>query len=242
MHIAEIIDQKLREANSEKKEKNNFWVTDLTSCLRGVIIKRKTGQSSYDDRTLRIFKCGNLFEDFVVNSVPTEYILETQGRVSWDDLSLSGRFDLLTKDEDGVVLREIKSQHSRAFHWNAERGGANPIHIQQVLLYREFLKDKYPDLKSVVTYVSKDDLCIAEYEIQPNEAVIKRAFETARILKECWENDTLPELQPSVIQENGKWTVNWTSKYCDVHQICTSDADWLKKAETQAKEMNKNER
>lgn len=233
LHLGEHLKRKLESEANEKKEKAGFWITDLTRCPRGVFLQRKGERGEVDDRLARVFKCGNLFEDFVVSTIPKESIIELQGRVVWPEFDLSGRFDLLMQEDNGVVtIREIKSQHSASFHWMRKRGGANPHHIQQVLMYASQLKDKYPNLQAVVDYVSKDDLCIEEYVIPYDQKVVDEALLTAKMLKEHWDADTLPPAAPNIVEDavTGP-ALNWVAKYCDIHDKCTGNPNWLAETE-----------
>jgi len=214
IHIQNVIDASIA-AGRKKKEKTGWYVTDLSSCLRGVYLKRKNPElDKFDERTLRVFKCGEIFEDFVVSHVPKELIIATQERLEWPEFHLSGRCDLIIKSDDGPLLLEIKSQNSRAFHWNRKRGGANEAHVEQVSLYWSKLKDKYPGLKCAVVYISKDDLCVEVYPVKPTDEFVASALAKAKLLEDCWKNGTLPPEAPEG---------DWRSTYCSCHAKCLEE-------------------
>lgn len=120
--------------------------------------------------TLRKFACGNIFEDFVIRHIPDE--LQRQVLVETEDIK--GFADVVT---DNAVI-DIKSISSKAFWWmnksNYDIKKDKYGYILQVMTYAYFLNKE----KGVLTFVSKDDLCIEEYEFHIN----------------AWEQDVLSEI------------------------------------------------
>lgn len=114
------------------------------------------------------------------------------------------------------------------------------MHIQQVSLYFSKLKDKFPGLKQSCVYVSKDDLCVQEYLIEYKEEIVTEALKKAKILKDCWDAGTLPELEKPVVFDplKKKYVLNWRCTYCPVHTLCTGDPEWEAKAKEEVDMMN----
>jgi len=140
-----------------------------------------------DARLLRVFKCGNLFEDFV--SVYLSKDIERQVLVETEDIK--GYADFVLPDE----AIDIKSQNSKAFWW-AKRDGYDITvekrpNILQVMTYA-YLLDKS---KGKLVFISKDDLCIEEYgfHIDKWKPEIEKELKT---LRKYWIEDTLPPAQP----------------------------------------------
>lgn len=241
MHVAELIKRAIDEERAKKGREEAFHVTDLSACPRGVIIKRKTGTNGHDDRTMRVFTCGHLFEEYVVSNLgKAARILETQGRVAYPEFDLVGSLDVIFEDPDGFPhLWDVKSQHSNSFHWMEKRGRANDHHVQQVHMYYEKKREQYPGLKMSLVYVSKDDLCTAQYPVLYDPNVVSVALRRAAELDAHWKAGTLPEPEPAVHFEDGKWGINWKARYCSVHDVCMEDENWLVRAEYEAKDFNR---
>lgn len=242
LNLVELLDNRIA-GKDESHRLKHFHVTSLSMCARGVIIARKNPQFvEHDARTKRIFSCGHLFEEFVLSALPKERVIATQEQVAWPEFGLIGSCDVIVKDDAGnPLLLELKSQNSRAFHWNKKRGGAQEHHIQQVNLYYSKLKEKYPNLTMGIAYVSKDDLCLDTYTVQEDTKLVTKALETAKTLKTHWDAGTLPEVENPVVWDDlaEAWVINWKAKYCPVHHFCMEDDMWLSKAEALVEIKNK---
>lgn len=227
MHISKLISARIDEENKASTREKCVHVTDLSKCLTGVYWRLKGAGEALSDRQYRIFKAGHLFEEFVVNSIPDEKIVQLQGKLTWPDLNMVGSFDMMTREDDGSLhLWELKSQNSQAFHWNRKRadGGApNPIHVEQVMLYASKLKElgQFPEHISIV-YVSKDDLCLQQFDVQYDEGIVASALHKASYLNACLRSDTPPMcIEPIVYDKaKGKNVKNWMATYCDRHDLC----------------------
>ena len=241
-HIAQLISEKIAEERAKDTRKRDFThVTDLTKCPRGVYLKRLNNVDGFDDRQLRIFKCGKIFEDFVISSIPNDRIAELQGELIWPELNLMGTFDLLTNEDGGYHLYELKSQNSQSFHYMLD--AANPAHVEQVMLYASKLRERL-DLKGIsICYLSKDDLCVKQFDIEYDQGIVDGALKKASYLKHCWNTKTLPLVQETLVKSTkkktlGKWEVNWMAKYCDLHHLCMGNENWQKDAEKEADDRN----
>lgn len=241
-HIAQLISERIAtDRANDTRVKDAFHVTDLGKCLRGVYLKRLNNTDGFDDRQLRIFRAGHLFEEFIISSIPESSIAELQGTCVWPELNLMGSFDLLTKEADGYHLYELKSQSSQSFHYMLE--AANPLHVQQVLLYASKLKETIPLAGIHIAYCSKDDLCIKQFDVPYDQAIVDAALVKAKYLKECWDKKQLPDVPKTLVTSTkkktaGKLEVNFVAKYCDLHSECLANPDWLAQAEAEAKSMN----
>jgi len=158
-------------------------------CFRRQYWYRKgvTPTNPPDARTLRVFKCGNLFEDFVSLYLPDN--VEKQVLVETEDIK--GYADYVLEDE----VIDLKSQHSKSFWWMAKSDYNIAVekkpNILQVMTYA-YLLDKR---KGTLAFISKDDLCIEEFTftIDKWKDEIDRELET---LRKYWIEDTLPPAQP----------------------------------------------
>jgi hypothetical protein len=244
-HILDLLDQTLKDRYEAKKlehKRKGFWVSDLSKCLRGVYLERQGVEPKYDARQLRVFRVGDMMEDFVIENLDPLTILEKQGKCEWPEFDLTGRFDVMLQTEDGrVFLKEIKSQNSNAFHYHRKRGKAQDHHIEQVMLYLDFMRKKYPNLnRCEVDYVSKDDLCIEEYSVEYDEKIVDKALAKAGYLKYCWDNKQLPAVPPAIEydDEHQRYDIGWVAKYCGNHHVCLGDEKWQEKALDRVRELN----
>jgi hypothetical protein len=242
MNLAELVSEKIR-ARDNSGRAGAFHVTALPSCPRGVILARRNPDLvSHDDRTLRVFEMGHIVEQFIVSSIPKDKIISTQEKVEWEELNLVGSCDLIVDDGGIPHLLEIKSQNSVAFSWMKKRGGeANPIHVQQISLYYSKLKDKYPNLRMSICYVSKDDMRVEQFQIAYDQKIVDASLSRAKSLKKHWDEGTLPDVEDPVIYDKLKktWTVDWKARYCPCHSECMQNPNWESEARALAEMKNK---
>jgi len=107
-----------------------------------------------DARALRVFKAGHLFHDFAQGFFPLD-----QKEIKVENEDILGFADLVGED----IVRDIKSQHSRAFWYmqkkNCDIKKEKFTNWLQVAVYGKILNK--PRISLV--FISKDDLTIAEY-------------------------------------------------------------------------------
>lgn len=233
-------------ACQEKREKNGWYVTDLNRCARGVYLERSGARpdEAMDDRTLRVFEVGRVFEDHVLNVIKSHYSVKSQERVSWPEFDLSGRYDAFIEDKEGQArLVEFKTMHSQGFHWRRKMGFQPlPHHKEQVMMYMGKLREDQPNLEASLCYISKDDLCMMEIPILWDENLYFEGLEKAAILKEAWDSkitDNLPLPDPIIFDSSKKkWVLNWVADYCSFHSQCASNPNWKQEAQEEIKKRN----
>lgn len=243
LDLQHIINAHLREEQKERRERRGWYVTDLGQCPKGIYLQRLEGAPEYDDRRLRLFSVGSIFQEWLVDKVKRAgYEVVTEERTEAPQFHLSGRADLLIRGEDKTLLYEIKTMHSRGF-WYREKGGrlALPHHELQVTAYLWLLKEKYPGIEGRLCYVSKDDLAVMTVEVPYREKLVEEIKEQLHVLNEAWESQEPPSAALEVVfdEGQGKWAVNWQGRYCALHERCTGDPDWLAKAEKKVRGLNK---
>src|SRR3990167_6260333 len=94
--IQELINAKVRE--HEDKEITSWNCSRMVSCLCGVYLQRRgvKPDEEFDDRTLRVFSAGKIFEDWVVGLVENAGAkIEKQVRVKDEELGFSGYADFV---------------------------------------------------------------------------------------------------------------------------------------------------
>lgn len=154
--IQELIDLDL--VPKERERSGKYSPSMLGNCYRKQWWNRKNEPKTNppDQRTLRVFKCGHMFESFVIERMRSRYPdLKTQVKV--EDEDFIGFADFVLDDE----VSDVKSMHSKGFHWLTK--AEDPLEAKkenafQVTLYAMLLGLS----KCRLIYVSKDDLCIQE--------------------------------------------------------------------------------
>ena len=190
--LQKLIDDAIAKKQEERKGRvssGKISPSQMGYCFRRQYWYRKgvTPTNPPDARTLRVFKCGNLFEDFVSLYLPDN--VEKQVLVETEDIK--GYADYVLEDE----VIDLKSQHSKSFWWMAKSDYNIAVekkpNILQVMTYA-YLLDKR---KGTLAFISKDDLCIEEFTftIDKWKDEIDRELET---LRKYWIEDTLPPAQP----------------------------------------------
>jgi hypothetical protein len=106
--IEEVIEAERQVQLKERggKERTTWYPSEIGGCLRGAYAKRLgiIPDKELDERTKRVFKCGNMFEDFILDLIgeDEEYTLEREVRVEDNELHFSGRIDALITYKDGT--------------------------------------------------------------------------------------------------------------------------------------------
>ena len=202
-------------AKKEEREIKHWHPSKIGSCMRGVYLERLgvKPDEEFDERTLRVFDVGHIFEDWIINILKKDDSLkiETQVRVEDAELDISGYADALIEYNGEKKLYEIKSKHSRAFHYMQKMGeGANRHHEYQLWLYMKILNIE----NGAILYVSKDDLCLLEYPVLLSDKKLEvETMSYIKALNEAWQKK-----DPSILPLPKKGA--WQEKYCRFHKQC----------------------
>ena len=190
--IQKLIDESIAKTQEKRKDRvssGKISPSQMGYCFRRQYWYRKGEPQTNppDARTLRVFKCGNIFEDFVSVYLPDT--IQKQVKVETEDVK--GYADYVLPDE--VV--DLKSQHSKSFWWSKRPDYDINVekrpNILQVMTYAYFLKKP----KGKLVFISKDDLCINEYGFHIDKwgKEIENELSTIR---DFWSKDILPPAQP----------------------------------------------
>lgn len=245
LDLQHIVDSYLRQEREERNDhqRNGWYASDLGQCLRGVYLRRLEGPAEYDERRLRLFSVGNIFHHWLVDKIRNAgHQVLAEERVESPEYHLSGRADLLIRDGERTTLYELKTMHSQGFWYRQRSGGlALPHHELQVTAYTWLLRERFPDLRARLWYISKDDLAVLSVPVEYREETVSEVKRELDMLNQAWDSGVPPVAAEAVVFDEGKgrWAVNWQAKYCATHDICTDDPEWLPKAEKQVKELNK---
>ena len=212
MSILEKINQSLLNEQNEKKatreRSGKLAPSQFGKCYRAQILRqRKTEETNPPDVvSLRKFKVGNIFHDFVQSYVPVDAV-----EVLIENEDVKGYADIVSNDS--VV--DIKSIHSQYF-WRVEKKKDYNIQKEkytnwlQVCYYALQLGKKYAKL----LLVSKDDLYTVEYTQVAEDW--KDDIECELHYLKCWrDSNKLPPAEPRAY--NGK-ECNW----CPYRDLCKS--------------------
>jgi hypothetical protein len=213
--IQNLINEEVKKDKREKDVITSWRASRLGSCLRGMYYERlgMKPDTEFDDRKLRVFHCGKLFEEWVVGLIKKQeqYKVETQVRIEDKEINVSGYADLILEDKTGKMVYEIKSKNSQGFKYLEATSGQEQ-HRKQLWIYLYCLKIE----KGNLLYLSKDDLRIAEYPVFLNdEELSKETLGEIELLNKAWKNKT-PEILP--LPEKG----SFQDKFCNYHSHCAA--------------------
>jgi hypothetical protein len=155
---------------------------------------------------LRVLRCGSLFHDFVQQFLPKDTIEQV---IETDDVYC--RADHVSID----TVYDIKSQHSKAF-WYMEKANYDIKKEKynnwlQVMWAAVQLKKEFGSL----IFVSKDDLCIAEYKDYTKNWT-DEVMKEEKALKAAWLSKDAPKPEPRAY--NGK-----DCDYCNWRTLCKEE-------------------
>lgn len=213
MNVQQLIDFDV--SQKEEKKVTSWQASKLGSCLCGVYLERIGVKplEEIDDRTKRVFRCGNLFEEYVIAKIREsgQVKVEEQVRIEDPTLGVTGYADIVLEHDNWKEVVEVKSQHSKSFWYMTKKGeGAYEHHMMQLLIYMHVLKIEM----GRIVYVSKDDLCIQEYQVDIHNPILQKAFDNIAKLNEALKTGILPEAAPEG---------SFQAKYCRYHKYCTGE-------------------
>lgn len=219
--IQDLINNEVKPKETKTNGQTHWHPSALGSCLTGVYLGRKGEKpdKDFDDRTLRVFSVGKMFENWLVDLVKKSGIKsETQVRIDWPEYDVGGYADLVVSVDDSKIVYEVKSKHSKAFwYMNDKNEGANIQHKMQLWTYLKVLN--IPEGRLI--YLSKDDLAILEYIILLNDSYLeKKVTNELKILNQAWKEQLPPPVQFPVD--------DWRAKYCRYHSKCIKQPKYLK--------------
>src|SRR3990167_1672833 len=212
--VQQIIDESLVRVPHEHSGK--FKPSNFGRCYRLQIWARRDFPESNppSPRELRLFKCGNHFEDWVKSLILQDGTGWVDGNTEEQVIEcedVKGFCDLIRSNE----IADIKSQNSKAFWWKAKeikmgKDIRDIVHHNwmQVMYY---VREKQKQFGRLI-FISKDDLCISEY-IQSWDDYWRGEIDMElNVLRDYWADKILPPAEPRA----------WKSEcdYCQFAQAC----------------------
>lgn len=172
LRIADKVGEKLEADNAAKDpeyyghREGVIHVSSLYGCMRSLVHQAigSPKTSAPDTRKLGIFAAGNLFEDFIVESLGALVLnRQTEYLYKHHNLVITGRDDGLVLHEGKHSLLEAKSVHSDSFWYRQKEGVLVQWHNQLQLLTYLWLRRVLPNV-----YVFKNDATGEEGEVYSN--------------------------------------------------------------------------
>jgi len=213
--VQQLINQEVRQR--EKRLPRHWSPSKLGSCLCGVYLERMGVEpdEEFDDRTLRVFSVGKLFEEWLVGVLKkTDAKFDTQVPCEMPEYDAFGYADLVVENGSKIVY-EVKSKNSRAFwYMDKKKEGPNRQHAMQLWYYLESLKVD----EGRILYLEKDTLTTLEYVIRrDDEDLRKEVIGELELLNRAWKEKVAPPYA-----EEG-----WQKDYCRWHKKCVSQTNYL---------------
>jgi len=222
--IREYRIEHLQEEASKVDRSKNIHVTDLSRCLAGVW-QEKTGRAKveHNESKLRRFDAGHIIESRVLEALESKGVLHSaQGSLDWPELNMTGSYDMIINEDDGMWLVEVKSIHPYGISHLYKSNKVHEHYLEQVNLYLSKLREEYPEIKARIYYEALDGRTF-EQEIKYNQLIVEKALEKAKTLKKAIDTDTMPDPPEIFVKENNGWKLNWRVEYCltsGLHQKC----------------------
>ncbi len=200
--LTEIIAKQIDEERKIKIRDNNYWHgSDMGLCPRKRFYKRLgIDGKDFDERTLRVFKCGDIFHEWLQDLLNKQNVLVGYEETLKDDkLNYKGHYDALIRIGDRLILYDFKTVNSMAFTYYNKQGFPK-YHKSQLMSYVYFLrKQKYPQLEEGrMFYISKDDLRTVEVPVWYNKEWEKKIEAELTLLNEYWKKGELP---PRIVKD-----------------------------------------
>ena len=212
MKIQDLVDGHLKEENDKPRIRSGkISPSSLGRCYRYQIWYRADLKPSNPpvERDLRVFKIGNIIHEWIQG-----YFTDEQVEVLCEEEDVKGYCDMVLGD----TVYDIKSQHSGSFHYmNAVGDDVFNDKFQnwlQLLFYAKHLKKERMQL----VFVSKDDACMKEYNLEVKKYV-RYLEKELDVLRELWvqykEDGVIPSGEPKAY--GGK-----ECRYCQFASKCVA--------------------
>lgn len=183
LRISTLVEEKLIADNKAKDPEyynhraGVIHSSSVYGCMRALIHEAigSDKTSVPDPRKLGVFMAGNLFEDFIIDSLGSA-VIERQREYKYQhkSITLVGRSDYRLDDNGVMRIGENKSVHSDSFWYRKNEGTLVAWHNQiQLQIYmwleRVLFKNEW---EGIFSYISKDDCTVESSPVKFNQAII----------------------------------------------------------------------
>jgi len=222
MNIENLIDNYLKKKKEQDDKDHSEYSGLISASMLGqchrrqfYAIKKIEQTNPPDDRTFRVFACGNVFHQFIQDIAKKEIVCQEE--VVFKDSLVSVRCDLLTDTE----IYEFKSMHSKGFWYmqdELKKGKSileiKPDHCLQLGLGAITFNRKIANL----VYVSKDDLCIKQFTLNVNE-LAPLVYKELLLVKTMLAVGVLPPPEPRLYSKDRECS------YCNFRDRCKTERE-----------------
>ena len=191
-----IINEAIKKENEKPHKSSGKWnPSSFGFCYRRQYWKRlgETETNPPDERTLRVFKVGNIFEDWVGSLIVAQNP-QIKRQVLVEEEDVKGFADFVNIEE----VADTKTMNSSGFHYLRKKDCDIRVEKENNWLQVMYYVKKLLKKSGRLVFISKDDLCIEEY-VQPMnqywEDKLRIELET---LRGYWTRKELPKAQPRV--------------------------------------------
>jgi hypothetical protein len=192
--IQSIIDNHIK-AEFEKRERlKEVSLSQIGKCIRQLILNYKGYEPiPFNERQLRIFAVGYIFEKFILDILEKEgYLLKRQEPTEYKGIKGTCDGILLDKEASENILFDVKTVHSRKFQY-LDNGEVDEMYHYQLMSY-------YSGLSTVlklsatprIFYVSKDDLLLKEIGVATTSDWKDKIDKKIDDIKHWQKQDKLP--------------------------------------------------
>lgn len=208
--VRPAIDAYLQKKSEEVRDYGAYWSASSAGyCMRKVIFDRLGLPETTDDitkaRKTRIFESGHIFHEWVQRVTKDAGISVAQELELEDDsLMIRGHIDDLILSDGVLMLVDYKTQNSRAFSYQKDRG-MSYFHRMQLGTYMYMIRklqsedvrpaelDGHSELSEArIIKISKDDLRMSEDQLLWGDKLATEIKTYWQTLNSYWQNKKIP--------------------------------------------------
>ncbi len=238
-NIQSLLNEAIIKADKQSTREAIASPSCLGNCIRKLILmERKYTRTPFKIETLRTFKAGYLFEDFVLNTLEAEKKLVAR-QLKVEYRGIKGTLDSVVSLNGENVLFDVKSAKMSSFKYK-EKEGAGEDYEYQLSFYHLALSKQMKLAKVArLFFVEKENLLIFECGIKCEDFYQKVEDKITLIEKSRLDKELPPERDTST-KAYPCYSVNQKfktcTKYCDYVEHCpkiqAEMKEWEKKGLT----------
>ncbi len=226
-----------------------FSAWDILSCPLGVYYKKKKFPlplvhpeiARIRENYARVAEAGRLIQQKLRRKWMADHVLLAAENKIPNDWDLWCKFDALCKINGKLILYEIKGVGEDFFERIKRTGEPRKDNRIQLIIYHNFLRQKYPELKSILLYVNrKDPEQTLEIPLEYSNDEVEEIHHKVLALKDSIEKEIPPEPAGNITFDpyENRYMVNPVAITCEYHGLCNGDDYWYPKAEEKVDRLN----
>lgn len=227
-----------------QKFSDTISATDITSCLRGIVFKRKKKDAPPLHPELQAqFDLFRTFADAgqAIQSRLTAFWQKKGSLVSPGDFipsdafGFTGRYDAICRIDGTLVLYEIKGASKGFFDTVRESKQPREYHKIQLMIYHRSLLERYPDIEPRLLYVSRSifsqgKLVGVEIPIAYTDDEFHNVINDADRVRQALSGGEPPPAVPAIEMYEGKPALSMSAMMCRQHALCLDNGHWYEDA------------